>query len=53
MNNQSRNYGPWIFLALPVMWIGAGMATGYEDGMTIFELMGRPSAYHALDALHP
>ena len=45
MNNQSRNYGPWIFLALPVMWIGAGMATGYEDGMTIFELMGRFSEW--------
>lgn len=40
MNNQSRSYWPWIFLALPVMWIGAGMAMGYEDGMTIFELMG-------------
>ena len=45
MNNQSRNYKPWIFLALPVMWIGAGMATGYEDGMTIFELMGRFSEW--------
>lgn len=39
MNHQSRSYGPWIALALPVMWIGAGMATGYEDGMTLFELM--------------
>lgn len=45
MNNQSRNYGPWIALALPVMWIGAGMAMGYEDGMTIFELMGRFSKW--------
>ena len=45
MNNQSRNYGPWIALALPVMWIGAGMAMGYEDGMTIFELMGRFSEW--------
>ncbi len=45
MNNQSRNYGPWIALALPVMWIGAGMAMGYEDGMTIFEIMGRFSEW--------
>ena len=45
MNNQSRSYGPWIALALPVMWIGAGMAMGYEDGMTIFELMGRFSEW--------
>jgi type IV secretion system protein VirD4 len=45
MNNQSRNYGPWIALALPVMWIGAGMAMGYEDGMTIFELMERFSEW--------
>lgn len=40
MNNQPRSYGPWIALALPVMWMGAGMASGYEDGMTIFDALG-------------
>ena len=35
------SYTKWIFLALPVLWIGAGLASGYEDGMTVFDLMGR------------
>ncbi len=40
MNNQPRGYGAWIALALPVLWLGAGMASGYEDGMTLFEALG-------------
>ena len=40
MNNQPRGYGPWIALALPVMWIGAGLASTYEDGMKLPDLLG-------------
>ena len=40
MKNQSDNsYSKWLFLALPVLWIGAGLASGYEDGMTAFEVL--------------
>lgn len=34
----------WLFLVLPVLWLSALMATGYEDGMTLFDLMGRFNA---------
>lgn len=39
------SYARWVFLALPVMWIGAGLASGYEDGMTVFDLLGRFSQW--------
>ena len=29
---------------IPVLWLAALLATGYEDGMTIFDLMGRFSS---------
>ena len=32
---------PWSLLAIPVLWLSALLATGYEDGMTLFDLMGR------------
>lgn len=32
---------PWALLAIPVLWLSALLATGYEDGMTLFHLMGR------------
>lgn len=32
---------PWALLAIPVIWLSALLATGYEDGMTLFDLMGR------------
>ena len=43
MNRQNDNNGflPWVLLAIPVLWLGALLATGYEDGMTLFDLMGR------------
>ena len=42
MKNQSNgSYTQWLFLALPVIWIGAGLASIYEEGMTAFDLMGR------------
>lgn len=31
----------WGFLTLPVLWLAALLASGYEDGMTVFDLMGR------------
>ena len=42
MNRQS-NSGvlPWVLLILPVLWLAALMASGYKDGMTVFDLMGR------------
>lgn len=38
---QSNSVLPWVLLAIPVLWLSALMATGYEDGMTLFDLMGR------------
>lgn len=32
---------PWVLLLLPVLWLAALLASGYENGMTVFELMGR------------
>ena len=32
---------PWALLVIPVLWLSALLATGYEDGMTLFDLMGR------------
>jgi len=32
---------PWLLLAVPVLWAGAALASGCEDGMTVFDLMGR------------
>ena len=37
-------YIQWIFLALPVLWMGAVLAYAYEDGMNLFELLGRFAA---------
>jgi type IV secretion system protein VirD4 len=40
---QQNNSGPlpWLLLAVPVLWTGAALASGYREGMTIFDLMGR------------
>ena len=32
---------PWALLAVPVLYLAALLASGYEDGMTVFDLMGR------------
>lgn len=32
---------PWVLLAVPVLWAAAIMAYAYEDGMNIFDLLGR------------
>ncbi len=32
---------PWMLLTIPVLWLSALLAAGYEDGMTLFDLMGR------------
>ena len=46
MKNQSGgNYKQWLLLALPVMWIGAGLASGYEDGMALSEVLARFSEW--------
>ena len=36
--NES-SYLPWVLMALPVMWIGAGIASGYEEGMNLFDIL--------------
>ena len=43
MKQQKHSSGilPWILLAVPVLWLSAILAYGYEDGMTVFDLMGR------------
>ena len=30
---------PWALLVIPVLWLAALLASGYEDGMTLFDLM--------------
>jgi type IV secretion system protein VirD4 len=42
MKNTSRK-SPflWLLPAAPILWVGAGMASCYEDGMDLFTLMGR------------
>lgn len=30
----------WALLAVPVLWLAAVLAYGYEDGMNLFDLMG-------------
>ena len=32
---------PWALLAVPVLWAAAIMAYAYEDGMNLFDLLGR------------
>ena len=32
---------PWVLLAVPVLWAAAIMAYAYEDGMNLFDLLGR------------
>ena len=49
MNSQPNSYTPLVVLAFPVIWMGAGMASGYEDGMTLFDAMGAFSEW----AEHP
>lgn len=43
MKRQTTNSGilPLVLLAVPVLWLSALLASGYEDGMTVFDLMGR------------
>lgn len=44
-NRSFRSAAPmWAAFAIPVLWLAALLATGYEDGMTVFDLMGRFSA---------
>lgn len=30
---------PWVLLVIPVLWLAALLASGYKDGMTLFDLM--------------
>lgn len=30
---------PWALLTLPVLWLAALLASGYEEGMTLIDLM--------------
>ena len=44
MKKQTGGYAQWVFLTLPVLWMGAVLAYAYEDGMNLFELLGSFSA---------
>ena len=40
---KQKNSGgplPWLLLAVPVLWAGAALASGYREDMTVFDLMG-------------
>ena len=43
MKPRSHTSGllPWVLLTVPVLYLAALLASGYEDGMTVFDLMGR------------
>ena len=38
---QDSGILPWVLLAVPVLWAAAIMAYAYEDGMDLFDLLGR------------
>ena len=38
---QESGILPWALLTVPVLWAAAIMAYAYEDGMNIFDLLGR------------
>ncbi len=38
---QNNSYLPFVLLTVPVLWLGALAAGCYEEGMTVFDLMGR------------
>ncbi len=42
MKKQQDNGAlPWVLLTVPVLWAAAIMAYAYEDGMNLFDLLGR------------
>ena len=45
MNKQSNSKIPYLFLALPVIYLAVGFASGYEDGMTALEVLGKFSEW--------
>lgn len=40
-NNWKSAAPVWAAFSIPVLWLAALLASGYEDGMTVFALMGR------------
>ena len=38
---QDSGILPWVLLAVPVLWAAAIAAYAYEDGMNIFDPLGR------------
>lgn len=41
MGRTKNNNLSWALLALPIIWLSALLASGYDEGMTLFDLMGR------------
>ena len=41
MKKNDNSFLPWVLLTVPVLWLAAILAYGYEEGMTVFDLMGR------------
>ena len=46
-NNSNHPLFPWLLPAAPILWVGAGMASCYEEGMNLFALMGRFTVWMA------
>ena len=40
-NSSNQPLYLWLLPIAPILWVGAGMASCYEDGMNLFTLMGR------------
>ena len=41
MKKNDNSFLPWVLSTVPVLWLAAILAYGYEEGMTAFDLMGR------------
>lgn len=41
MRQKNKGALPWVLMVIPVLWLSALLASGYEDGMTLFDLLGR------------
>ena len=39
MKKNDNSFLPWVLLTVPILWLAAILAYGYEEGMTVFDLM--------------
>ena len=50
---QNSSVLPWALLTIPVLWMGAVLAYGYEDGMNVIELLGALRRFGGAPLLYP